>query len=56
VFHLPVSLGVLVRRRLREIQSSTEDVAEALDLPASYVEDARDGVLKVVMSSSERRR
>ena len=39
----PVAIGELVRRRLREIKKSTDDLAEALDLPASYVEEVIEG-------------
>lgn len=39
----PVVIGELVRRRLREIKSSTDHLAEALQLPASYVEDVIAG-------------
>jgi len=39
----PVRIGELVSRRLREIDSSTHELAEALEVPASYVEDVLAG-------------
>jgi hypothetical protein len=49
----PVRIGELVRRRLREINSSTEDLAEALELPTSYVEDVIAGSRPIAPGRSD---
>ena len=49
----PVRIGELVRRRLREIQSSTDDLAEALELPASYVDEIIAGSRPIAPERSD---
>lgn len=49
----PVRIGELVSRRLREIDSSTDDLAEALEVPASYVEDVIAGSRPIDPSRSD---
>jgi len=35
----PVTVGALVRRRLAEIKRTTEDLAEALEVPVTYIDE-----------------
>ena len=37
------TLGELVRRRLKEIKRSSEDLAEAVELPTEYIDELIDG-------------
>lgn len=39
----PATLGELLRRRLREIKRSQEELAEAIEVPAEYVDDLIEG-------------
>lgn len=49
----PVRIGELVRRRLREIKTTTHDLAEAIDLPVSYIDDVIAGSRSVAPGRSD---
>jgi len=49
----PVKIGEFVRRRLREIKSTPHDLAEAIELPVSYVDDVIAGSRVVTPGRSD---
>src|SRR2546426_8059967 len=38
---LPVTVGELLRRRLREMKRSPEELAQAVEVPTEYIEDRK---------------
>ena len=40
---LPATVGALLRRRLREVNRSREQLAEALEVPAGYLDELMSG-------------
>jgi hypothetical protein len=40
---LPATVGELLRRRLREIKRSQEELAEAIEVPTEYIDDLIEG-------------
>ncbi|HUL04153.1 MAG TPA: hypothetical protein VLV16_13110 [Gemmatimonadales bacterium] len=49
----PVTIGKLVRRRLREMERTVDDLAAAVEVPIEYIEDVIAGVRQPALGRSD---